>query len=506
MIHSENGILMAKGEKPAYLLPQMSNRHGLVSGATGTGKTTTLKVMAESFSDAGVPVFLADVKGDLASLAEPGSMNPKLKERLVSVGIDDFTFSSYPVCFWDLFGESGHKVRTTVSEMGAFLLSRLLDLNDTQTGVLNMVFRIADDRGMLLLDLKDLRSMLQYTAERSREFMLDYGNINSQSAGAILRKLMALEDQGGSSFFGEPALDIYDWIRTSADGRGYINILHSSKLFHTPSMYSTFLLWMLSELFEELPEAGDTAKPKMVFFFDEAHLLFKNAPRVLLEKAEQVIRLIRSKGVAVFFISQYPADLPPEILGQLGNRIQHALRAYTPKDQTLVRAAAQTFRSNPSFDTVTAVTELGTGEALLSFLDKNGRPGIVERALILPPRSKFGTISDELRKKIIMESPMNGKYDRSIDRESAYEMLKFKAMQEQESAKLETEREEMRKKMEQEARESAKLYKKTVPRNTRAGGFDLGRTFEKTTSSLANTIGRELGRSIIRGLLGSLRR
>ena len=348
-MYSENKIWIGTGNTPIFLLPQMANRHGLIAGATGTGKTVTLKVLAESFSDMGVPVFLADIKGDLAGLSVEGITNPSVEKRIMQLGLDGFSYRSYPVHFWDLFGESGHPVRTSISEMGALLLSRILGLNDTQAGVLNVVFRIADEKGLLLIDLKDLKAMLQYVGENGKEFTLTYGNISKQSIGAILRNLINLEDQGGALFFGEPELDISDWMKTASDGRGYINILHSVKLYQNPSLYSTFLLWMLSELFEALPEAGDLEKPKMVFFFDEAHLLFNDAPKSLLEKIEQVVRLIRSKGIGVFFITQNPADLPPNVLGQLGNRVQHALRAYTPAERKKGGCCCRILPAKPCF-------------------------------------------------------------------------------------------------------------------------------------------------------------
>jgi DNA helicase HerA-like ATPase len=463
-MYSDNKIWIAKGDKPVYLLPNMANRHGLIAGATGTGKTITLKVMAESFSDMGVPVFLTDIKGDLAGLSEKGSDNPNMAERIAKLGIEGFSYKSYPVCFWDVFGKGGHPVRTTVTEMGALLLSRLLGLNDTQSGVLNIVFRVADENGMLLLDLKDLSAMLRYVGENSKEYTLKYGNIAAQSIGAIQRSLIFLEDQGGAHFFGEPALDIYDWMRTDSDGRGYINILHCVELFHSPVLYSTFLLWMLSELFEALPETGDVSKPKLVFFFDEAHLLFDDTPKVLLQKIEQVVRLIRSKGVGVYFITQNPMDLPKDVLGQLGNRVQHALRAYTPAEQKTVRAAAETFRTNPAFDTETAITELGTGEALVSCLDSEGIPGMVERAFILPPQSKFGTIDDFARLRIVNSSPVSGKYDTEVDRESAYEMLQAKAIQEEKAKKEEKERKERQKQLEKEEKEREKAQKREESR------------------------------------------
>ncbi|MGI6586538.1 MAG: helicase HerA-like domain-containing protein [Lutisporaceae bacterium] len=500
-MYSDNKIWIAKGDKPVYLLPNMANRHGLIAGATGTGKTITLKVMAESFSDMGVPVFLTDIKGDLAGLSEKGSDNPNMAERIAKLGIEGFSYKSYPVCFWDVFGKGGHPVRTTVTEMGALLLSRLLGLNDTQSGVLNIVFRVADENGMLLLDLKDLSAMLRYVGENSKEYTLKYGNIAAQSIGAIQRSLIFLEDQGGAHFFGEPALDIYDWMRTDSDGRGYINILHCVELFHSPVLYSTFLLWMLSELFEALPETGDVSKPKLVFFFDEAHLLFDDTPKVLLQKIEQVVRLIRSKGVGVYFITQNPMDLPKDVLGQLGNRVQHALRAYTPAEQKTVRAAAETFRTNPAFDTETAITELGTGEALVSCLDSEGIPGMVERAFILPPQSKFGTIDDFARLRIVNSSPVSGKYDTEVDRESAYEMLQAKAIQEEKAKKEEKERKERQKQLEKEEKEREKAQKREESRK-----YNRKTLAERAADNVVGTIGREVGRTLIRGILGSLKK
>lgn len=500
-MYSDNKVWIAKSDKPIYLLPSMANRHGLIAGATGTGKTVTLKVMAESFSDMGIPVFLTDIKGDLAGLSEQGSDNPKISERIAKMGIEDFNYKSYPVCFWDVFGKGGHPVRTTVSEMGALLMSRLLGLNDTQAGVLNIVFRIADEKGMLLLDLKDLRAMLAYVGENAKEYTLQYGNIASQSIGAIQRSLIVLEDQGGVRFFGEPALEINDWIRTAEDGCGYINILHCVELFHSPVLYSTFLLWMLSELFETLPETGDISKPKLVFFFDEAHLLFEDMPKVLLQKIEQVVRLIRSKGVGVYFITQNPMDLPENVLGQLGNRVQHSLRAYTPAELKTVRAIAQTFRPNPAFDTETAITELGTGEALVSCLDSDGIPGIVERAFILPPQSKFGTIDDFTRLRIVNSSPMSGKYDMEVDRESAYELLQAKVMKEQAAEKEEKERLERQKQLEKEEKEREKAERKKARRT-----YNRKTLVERAADNVVGTIGREIGRTLIRGILGSLKR
>ncbi len=485
---SNNAIWLAQNENPVYLLPKMANRHGLIAGATGTGKTVTLKVLAESFSDMGVPVFLSDIKGDLASLAAKGTESPKIQDRLSMLGIKSFEFNSYPVRFWDIFGEGGHSLRTTISEMGSLLLSRLLNLNDTQSGILNIVFRIADEQGLLLLDLKDLREMIRYVGENAKELTLKYGNISPQSVGAIMRSLITLEDQGGESFFGEPALDIKDWMQTTSDGRGFINVLHSVRLFNSPLLYSTFLLWMLSELFEILPEAGDLDKPKIVFFFDEAHLLFEDAPKILLQKIEQVVRLIRSKGVGIYFITQNPIDLPHDVLGQLGNRVQHALRAYTPSEQKKVKAAADAFRPNPEFSTEEAITNLATGEALVSCLDDEGRPSIVQRAHILPPQSSFGTLDELARRGIINNSSLGEKYDTVVDRESAYEILQEKALRDKEKIQKE-----------QELALKEKASKK-------AAGRPKTSMVEKAANSAVTAIGRELGRSILRGILGSFKR
>lgn len=416
-------LLIAKGEKELCILPQMANRHGLIAGATGTGKTTTLKVMAESFAAAGVPVFLADIKGDLGGMAKMGGGKSWVEESVQNLGLEGFDYIQFPTRFWDVFGEKGHPVRTTMTEIGPMLLARILDLNDTQEGILNITFRVADENGLLLLDIKDLRAMLQYVSENAKELSQFYGNITKQSVSAILRSLLSLEDAGGDKFFGEPAMDVKDWMQVSYDGKGFINILHCEQLFQSPVLYSTFMLWLLSELYEMLPEVGDLDKPKMVFFFDEAHLLFDDAPKALLQKIEQVVRLIRSKGVGVYFITQNPTDIPDSVLGQLGNRVQHALRAYTPAELKKVRAAAETFRANPSFDTVDVITNLSTGQALVSFLDEDGAPSVVEKAQVLPPQSHTGTITDEERAGFMANSGMGGKYDTEVDRESAYEIL-----------------------------------------------------------------------------------
>jgi hypothetical protein len=420
-------LYLAKSEDgyPA-LLPQMANRHGLITGATGTGKTVTLQSMAERLSFAGVPVFMADVKGDLSGMGAAGNPSEKLLKRIADLGLDGFTPYANPVAFWDVFGQGGVPVRATVSDMGPLLLARLLNLNDTQAGVLQLVFKIADDQGLLLLDLKDLRAMVQHVGDNAKDFTTEYGNVAAASIGAIQRGLLTLEEQGGDLFFGEPMLNINDLMQVDANGRGVINVFAADKLINSPALYSTFLLWMLAELFEQLPEAGDLDKPKLVFFFDEAHLLFNDAPQALTDKVEQVVRLIRSKGVGVYFVTQNPLDVPEKILGQLGNRVQHALRAFTPRDQKAVQAAAETMRANPKFDAATAITELGVGEALVSFLDEKGRPTIVERAFIFPPASRLGPLTPEERQAIMQASPMLAAYGQTIDRESAYEILRGK--------------------------------------------------------------------------------
>jgi len=422
-------ILLGKGENLQYLLPAFGNRHGLVTGATGTGKTVTLQVIAEGFSRIGVPVFLADVKGDLAGLSQPIAPHPKIDERLQKIGITDFAPTAWPVVFWDLFGESGHPVRTTISEMGPLLLSSLLELNDTQEGVLNVAFRVADDEGLLLLDLEDLRALLRFVADNAKQFSTQYGNISSASVAAIQRRLLVLDEQGAEHFFGEPALELADIQRLDLSGRGVINVLAADRLIQKPRLYATFLLWLLSELFEELPEVGDPERPRLVFFFDEAHLLFDNAPRALVSQVEQVVRLIRSKGVGVFFVTQNPLDVPETVLGQLGNRIQHAMRAYTSREQKAIRAAAQTFRGNPNLDTEQAFTQMGVGEALISTLQAKGVPGMVDRTLIRPPTSRIGPISEQERSEVRSRSPVGSRYDQTLNRESAQEVLQARAEQ-----------------------------------------------------------------------------
>jgi uncharacterized protein len=469
----------------------MANRHGLIAGATGTGKTVTLQRLAERFSAIGVPVFLADVKGDLAGLAAAGGGNAKISERVAKLKLKDFVHEAYPVTFWDVFGVSGHPVRTTISEMGPILLARILELNDTQSGVLAAAFKIADDNGMLLLDLKDLRAMLQHAGDNAAAFRTKYGNISTASVGAIQRSILALESQGGERLFGEPALEIEDLIQSSG-GRGMINILAADKLLSNPRVYSTLLLWLLSELFERLPEVGDPEKPKLVFFFDEAHLLFSEAPRELLERIEQVVRLIRSKGVGVYFITQNPLDVPDTVLGQLGNRVQHALRAYTPRDQAAVKSAATTFRQNPKVDVEKAITELAVGEALVSFLDEKGAPAPVERAFVIPPGSRIGPIGVDERRRVMEGSLVAGHYEKAVDRESAYEMLQKRAPGANGEAAQKGGFEEI-------------LGKIGLPGG---GGAKTGRTrespLEAATKSAARAIGSEVGRRIIRGVLGSI--
>lgn len=421
-LDQDGKIFVGKSEKPEYLTLHYGNRHGLVTGATGTGKTVTLQVLAEGFSRAGVPVFASDIKGDLSGLAVAGEAKEAFVKRAKELGFG-YEPDEFPVVFWDLFGEQGHPIRATIAEMGPLLLARLMDLNETQEGVLNIAFRVADEQGLLLLDLKDLRAMLAFVAEHAAQLTTVYGNVSKQTIGTIQRQLLVLENQRGTFFFGEPALALKDFMRTDRDGRGMINILAADKLMENPRLYATFLLWLLSELFEELPEVGDVDKPKLVFFFDEAHLLFNDAPKALMDKVEQVVRLIRSKGVGVYFVTQNPLDVPDKVLAQLGNRVQHALRAFTPRDQKAVRAAAETFRANPKLDTFTAITELGKGEALVSFLEGNGTPSMVERTMVRPPSARVGPVTPEERKAVIMRSPIKGKYDQAIDSESAYEQL-----------------------------------------------------------------------------------
>jgi len=493
-------LLIAKAKTDLHLLPQYANRHGLIAGATGTGKTVTLQRVAEGLSRIGVPVFMADVKGDLAGQSQPGEPKGKIKERIDSLKLD-MTFEACPVVFWDAFGKQGHPVRTTISEMGPLLLARMLGLNETQAGVLTLAFKIADDNGLLLLDLKDLRAMLQNVGDNAKQFTTQYGNVSSASIGAIQRGLLTLDQQGTDKFFGEPALNIQDLIQTDGRGRGVVNILAADQLMAAPKLYSTLLLWLLSELFEELPEVGDPEKPKLVFFFDEAHLLFSEAPPALLEKVEQVVRLIRSKGVGVYFVTQNPLDIPDTVLGQLGNRVQHALRAFTPRDQKAVKSAATTLRANPKLDVEKAITELGVGEALVSFLDDKGRPTVVERAFIVPPGTRIGPITAQEREKIIKGSALAGTYDKAVDRESAYEKLTQRVAEKAPAA----------------GKSGAPAGKPAAAGGgllDALGGFLGGSTgprggrregaVEAAAKSAARAIGSQVGREIIRGVLGSI--
>ena len=509
-------------QQDVVLHSKFANRHGLIVGATGTGKTVTLKVLAESFSRLGVPVFLADAKGDVSSLAQAGASNPKFDERIKSLGIDSIPFAASPVVFWDLFAEQGHPIRTTITEIGPLLLARMLNLNDTQEGVLSAVFRIADDQGMLLIDFKDLKAMIGYVSEHAAEFKAEYGNLSPASLGAIQRNLLALADQGGDQFFGEPSLNILDFIQTDSNGHGYINILAADKLMNTPKLYATFLLWMLSELFEQLPEVGDMDKPKLVFFFDEAHLLFDNASAALQEKIEQVVRLIRSKGVGIYFVTQNPLDLPESVLGQLGNRVQHALRAFTPKDQKAVKTAADTFRANPEFKVEQAITELAVGEALISCLDEQGTPQVVERAWVMPPYSSFSPISPEQRQTLISQSIVAGIYEKSLDRESAFELLQNKVVERQQQAvQIEQEKQQAKEQealakqqakeaetlAKQQAREQERIAKeqqKEAEREAKQREKLIQDTVGTFAKSAARSLGGSTGQKIVRGLLGSL--
>lgn len=491
--HCENG--------PIHMIGKMANRHGLIAGATGTGKTVTLQVLAESFSEAGVPCFMADMKGDLSGISQAGKMSSFIEKRCPEFGIENPQFHGCPTRFFDVFGLQGHPLRATISDMGPQLLARLLGLNETQTGILNIVFKIADDRGLLLIDMKDLRMMLDYVAKNAKEFTTTYGNVSSMSVGAIQRALLALEAEGGDLFFGEPSFNVFDFLQTEG-GKGVMNVLAADKLMLNPKLYSTFLLWLLSELYTQLPEVGDLPLPKLIFFFDEAHMLFKDTSKALVEKIEQVIRLVRSKGVGVYFVTQSPDDIPDAIAGQLGNRILHGLRAYTPKEQKAVKAAAQTFRTNPSFNTESAILELGTGEALVSLLDEKGAPCIVERAKILFPLSQIGAITDEQRNDLIRKSRIYGVYDKSFDRESAYEMLVEQQKQEEKRLQKEAEAEAKRKEKEAKEREKAKSSsKKTTTRKKKSAGQ---KALEKTLNTTATTIGRGIGNKIVRSILGSI--
>jgi len=497
---ADNDILLGgTGTSQVLLNAGMANRHGLITGATGTGKTVTLQVLAESFSRLGVPVFTADVKGDLSGLAGAGKPHPKIDERLQYIGIEDHGYEASPTVFWDVFGEKGHPVRTTVSEMGPTLLSNLLELNETQEGVMQVAFSVADDQGLLLLDLKDLRSMLNWVADNAAELGRSYGRVSRASVSAILRRLLVLEEAGGEIFFGEPAIRIEHLMQSDFSGRGVISILDATTLYHSPRIYATFLLWLLSELMEELPERGDADLPRLVFFFDEAHLLFSSAPKALLEKITQVVRLIRSKGVGVFFVTQYPNDVPDEVIGQLGNRIQHALRAFTPRDRKALRAAAETFRENPAFDTEEVIGQLGVGEALISTLDAKGVPSVVDRTLMAPPRSQFGPVDAKKRAQLINRSPLKSAYEQTIDRESAYEMLQKREAELAEQRHIAA-AEEARIKEELKRRKQAEKDRR--PPTRRSGNRQsVGETLAK---SIARTIGSSLGRQILRGILGSI--
>lgn len=485
----DDAVYLGTSTKPEYLVLKYANRHGLVTGATGTGKTVSLQVMAEGFSRAGVPVFCADIKGDLSGIAVKGEAKDFLAKRAGTIGFDDYVFESFPTIFWDLFAKQGHPIRTTVSEMGPLLVARMLGLNDTQEGVLNIAFKLADDEGLHLLDLKDLRALLIHIDERDKEISATYGNVSSASVGAIQRALLVLEQQGGENFFGERALDLADMMRVDRDGRGFISVLAADELMRAPRLYATFLLWLLSELFEELPEVGNPEKPKLVFFFDEAHLLFDEAPKALLNKVEQVVKLVRSKGVGIYFVTQNPVDIPEEVLAQLGNRVQHALRAYTPREQKAVRVAAETFRPNPAFDTAEVITQLGVGEALVSTLEDKGVPSIVGRTMMRPPSSRLGPITPDERRAVISASPVGGLYDTRIDRESAYEILRDKA----DRRAAEEEHQQSR----QPDRQTQTAPRRRSTRQTPA---------EAAIKSLARTMARELGRSLMRGLLGSMKR
>jgi len=494
---SEPILVARKDKSDFFLLPQMANRHGVITGATGTGKTVTLQRIAEGFSLRGVPVFMADIKGDLTGVTQPGGGNPKIDARNTLLGITP-TFQGFPATLWDVFGKQGHPLRATVSEMGPLMLSRLLDLNDTQAGVLSIAFKYADENGFLLLDLKDLQSLMVYVGENANELTLKYGNVSSASVGAIQRGLLQIDEQGGDIFFGEPAVKFDDFIQT-VDGKGILNLLAADELINAPKLYSTFLLWLLSELFESLPEAGDLEKPKLVFFFDEAHLLFTDAPQALTDKVEQVVRLIRSKGVGVYFVTQNPADIPEKVLAQLGNRVQHALRAYTPQEQKGVKAAASSFRVNPKLDTETVITELGVGEVLISTLDEKGIPTVVDRAFVIPPEGHIGPITAEQRQALIANSLVAGVYDTPVDRESAFELLKAKADQRLAEQQQQAEADAAAKVAEEQAKEEAR-----AARSTSRNDSLLESVTKSVARSASSSIGRQIGNSIVRGILGSI--
>ena len=497
-------ILIGKGENLVTLQPEYANRHGLIAGATGTGKSITLQVLAEGFSRIGVPVFMADVKGDLSGISQKGSAHPKVEERVSHIGIDDFEFDDNTCVFWDLFGEKGHPVRATISEMGPTLLSQLLGLNDTQAGIMTVVFRFADDEGLLLLDLKDLTTTLKFIGDNAKQFKSEYGNISSASVGAIQRRLIELEESGADEFFGEPQLDLWDLMKTDSNGRGHINILAADKLMMKPKLYATFLLWLISELFENLPEVGDQEKPRFVFFFDEAHLLFEDAPKALVDKVEMVVRLIRSKGVGVYFITQSPLDIPEDVLGQLGNRVQHALRAFTPKDKKAVKATAQTMRENPAFDSEDAIMELGVGEALVSTLESDGIPSIVERTTIRPPVSRIGPATDAERNKLIMSSQFAGQYDEDIDRESAHEKLKARVSAIEEPVLNQFPAAGQLNKFPTAAQQSKTSSVQKTQAVAKPRGRQRQTVTEALTKSVVRSIGSSVGRQIGRGLLGGI--
>jgi DNA helicase HerA-like ATPase len=492
---SDNAIFLGKSEKREELFLPLANRHGLVTGATGTGKTVTLQIMAESFCKAGVPVFAADVKGDLSGISQAGTPIDALMERAKKIGFDDYGLEATPTIFWDLFGEQGHPIRTTVTEMGPLMLSRLMGLSEAQEGALNIAFRLADTEGLALLDLKDLRALLADLAERGKEITTQYGNVQSATIGSIQRRLVVIEEQGGDKFFGEPALDIKDLMRTTRDGRGYMNILAADRLMSSPQLYATFLLWLLSELFEEMPEVGDPEKPKLVFFFDEAHLLFDDAPPGLVQKVQQTVKLIRSKGVGVYFVTQNPLDVPDNVLEQMGNRVQHALRAYTPRDQKAVKAAATTFRPNPKFKTEEVITEMGKGEALVSTLDLKGIPSMVGRTLIRPPSGRMGPITPEERKALISNSPVFGQYEETVDRDSAYEKLQAKA-----NARTEANQQEAAEKVRAKAERAAPRERESATdRFIKNAASSVGR-------QLGTSVARSIGNALVRGILGGLTR
>ena len=520
-MYTNNQILIGKNnEKELFILPNMANRHGLITGASGSGKTITLKVLAESFSSMGVPVFLSDIKGDLAGTCMPGENNEKIQERLNGIGITNFDFKGFPTVFWDVFAKSGHPIRATLSSIGPTILARMLGLNETQEGVLAIIFKIARENNLDLVDIKDLRLLLQYVAENSKEYTISYGNIASQSVGAIQRSLLMLEEQGGNYFFGEPAIEINDLLKTNSNGLGNVNILHSVELYKKPTLYATFMLWLLNMINNELPEVGDLDKPKMVFFFDEAHLLFDDLPKYILTSVTQIVKLIRSKGVGLYFISQSPNDIPDEILAQLGNKVQHTLRAYTPAEQKVIKAVSSSFRANPLFDTEQAISTLGTGEALISFLNEKGEPNIVEKATILPPQSQMGSIDDSIRLMVVSKSEFMGKYDTLVDRVSAFEILskeieeknasleeekrikeekKLQEEKEKEEAKAEREAEKIRKEQE---REQKALEREAEKQRKNSWQYKLGKQAERTANSTINSMARKAANQIIKSLFG----